>query len=132
MLQHISEKIQKQFILAEITKKHNILLIVDNTFLSPYFQNPLNLGADIVVHSGTKYLGGHNDTLAGFLVTNREDISERFRFLIKTTGAGLAPFDCFLIQRGYRKESCLSRIQRTSGIRDYEKAGKRIWCNAYI
>ena len=68
--------------LAEITKKHNILLIVDNTFLSPYFQNPLDLGADIVVHSGTKYLGGHNDTLAGFLVTNREDISERFRFLI--------------------------------------------------
>lgn len=144
--------------LAEITKKHNILLIVDNTFLSPYFQNPLDLGADIVVHSGTKYLGGHNDTLAGFLVTNREDISERFRFLIKTTGAGLAPFDCFLIQRGiktlgvrmdraqenaieiakwlkeqdYRKESCLSRIQRTSGIRDHEKAGKRIWCNAYI
>ena len=88
--------------LSEITKKHNILLIVDNTFLSPYFQNPLNLGADIVVHSGTKYLGGHNDTLAGFLVTNREDISERFRFLIKTTGAGLAPFDCFLIQRGIK------------------------------
>ena len=89
-------------VLAEITKKHSILLIVDNTFLSPYFQNPLNLGADIVVHSGTKYLGGHNDTLAGFLVTNREDISERFRFLIKTTGAGLAPFDCFLIQRGIK------------------------------
>ena len=88
--------------LAEITKKHSILLIVDNTFLSPYFQNPLNHGADIVVHSGTKYLGGHNDTLAGFLVTNREDISERFRFLIKTTGAGLAPFDCFLIQRGIK------------------------------
>ena len=88
--------------LAEITKKHNILLIVDNTFLSPYFQNPLNLGADIVVHSGTKYLGGHNDTLAGFLVTNREDISERFRFLIKTTGAGLAPFDCWLVLRGMK------------------------------
>ena len=76
--------------LAEITKKHNILLIVDNTFLSPYFQNPLDLGADIVVHSGTKYLGGHNDTLAGFLVTNREDISERFRFLIKTTGSRIS------------------------------------------
>ena len=88
--------------LAKITKKHNILLIVDNTFLSPYFQNPLELGADIVVHSGSKYLGGHNDTLAGFLVTDREDISERLRFLIKTTGAGLAPFDCFLIQRGIK------------------------------
>lgn len=88
--------------LAEITKKHNILLIVDNTFLSPYFQNPLELGADIVVHSGTKFLCGHNDTLAGFLVTNREDISEKLRFLIKTTGSGLAPFDSWLILRGIK------------------------------
>lgn len=88
--------------LVKITKKHQILLIVDNTFLSPYFQNPLDLGADLVVHSGSKYLGGHNDTLAGFLVTGRVDISERLRFLIKTTGAGLAPFDCFLIQRGIK------------------------------
>jgi cystathionine gamma-synthase len=55
-----------------------------------------------VIHSGTKYLGGHNDTLAGFLVTNREDISERLRFYIKTTGAGLAPFDCWLIMRGIK------------------------------
>ena len=88
--------------LAEIAKRHNLLLIVDNTFLSPYFQNPLELGADIVVHSGTKFLGGHNDTLAGFLVTNREDISEKLRFLIKTTGSGLAPFDSWLILRGIK------------------------------
>lgn len=88
--------------LAQIAKKYGLLLIVDNTFLSPYFQNPLDLGADIVVHSGTKFLGGHNDTLAGFLITNREDISERFRFLIKTTGAGLAPFDSWLILRGIK------------------------------
>lgn len=88
--------------LAETARRHNLLLIVDNTFLSPYFQNPLELGADIVVHSGTKYLGGHNDTLAGFLVTDREDISEKFRFLIKTTGAGLAPFDSWLILRGIK------------------------------
>ncbi len=87
---------------SEITRQHGLLLIVDNTFLSPYFQNPLALGADIVVHSGTKYLGGHNDTLAGFLVTDREDISEKFRFLIKTTGAGLAPFDSWLILRGIK------------------------------
>ena len=88
--------------MAEIAKRHDLLLIVDNTFLSPYFQNPLDLGADIVVHSGTKYLGGHNDTLAGFLVTNREVISEKFRFLIKTVGSGLAPFDSWLILRGIK------------------------------
>ncbi|MBQ8515447.1 MAG: PLP-dependent transferase [Ruminococcus sp.] len=88
--------------LSEIAKRHRLLLIVDNTFLSPYLQNPLDLGADIVVHSGTKYLGGHNDTLAGFLVTNREDIREKFAFLIKTTGAGLAPFDSWLILRGIK------------------------------
>lgn len=87
---------------SEIAKKHGLLLIVDNTFMSPYFQNPLDLGADIVVHSGTKYLGGHNDTLAGFLVTNRTDIAEKFAFLIKTTGAGLAPFDSWLILRGIK------------------------------
>ncbi len=87
---------------ARIAKRHWILLIVDNTFLSPYFQNPLELGADIVVHSGTKYLGGHNDTLAGFLVTNRKDVEERLRFLAKTTGAGLAPFDSWLILRGLK------------------------------
>lgn len=89
-------------LLAKIAGEHNLLLIVDNTFLSPYFQNPLDLGADIVVHSGTKYLGGHNDTLAGFLVTSREDISEQLRFNIKTTGAGLAPFDSWLILRGIK------------------------------
>ena len=88
--------------LSKKAKKHELLLIVDNTFLSPYFQNPLKLGADVVVHSGTKYLGGHNDTLAGFLVTGREDISEKLRFLIKTTGAGLAPFDSWLILRGIK------------------------------
>ncbi len=88
--------------LSEITKEKGILLIIDNTFLSPYFQNPLDLGADIVVHSGTKYLGGHNDTLAGFLVTSDEGVSEKLRFIIKTTGAGLAPFDSWLILRGIK------------------------------
>ena len=88
--------------LAEITRRHGILLIVDNTFLSPYFQNPLKLGADVVIHSGTKYLAGHNDTLAGFIVTNRTDIQEKLRFLIKTTGACLAPFDCWLVLRGIK------------------------------
>lgn len=88
--------------MSTIAKANGLLLIVDNTFLTPYFQNPLDLGADVVIHSGTKYLGGHNDTLAGFLVTAREDISEQLRFLIKTTGAGLAPFDSWLIMRGIK------------------------------
>ncbi|MBR5934058.1 MAG: PLP-dependent transferase [Treponema sp.] len=87
---------------AELAKNHNLLLIVDNTFMSPYFQNPLALGADIVVHSGTKYLAGHNDTLAGFIITNRTDVQEKLRFLIKTTGAGLAPFDSWLVLRGIK------------------------------
>ena len=88
--------------LSEIAKKHQLLLIVDNTFLSPYFQNPLSLGADIVVHSGTKFLGGHNDTLAGFIISNHPTVCERLRFLIKTVGSGLAPFDCWLIERGIK------------------------------
>ncbi len=87
---------------AKIAKRHGLLLIVDNTFMSPYFQNPLSLGADIVIHSGTKYLAGHNDTLAGFIVTNRADIQEKLRFLIKTTGAGLSPFDSWLTLRGIK------------------------------
>ncbi len=69
---------------AKIAREHNLLLIVDNTFLTPYFQNPLDLGADIVIHSGTKYLCGHNDTLAGFLVVADQTLSEKLRFLYKT------------------------------------------------
>ena len=88
--------------MADIAKRHDVLLIVDNTFLSPYFQNPLELGADIVVHSGTKFLGGHNDTLAGFIITSRDDLSEKLRFIIKTVGSGLAPFDSWLILRGIK------------------------------
>lgn len=87
---------------AKIAKRHRLLLIVDNTFMSPYFQNPLALGADIVIHSGTKFLSGHNDTLAGFIVTNNQEVQQKLRFLIKTTGAGLAPFDSWLILRGIK------------------------------
>ena len=87
---------------AALTKPRGIFLIVDNTFLTPYFQQPLALGADIVTHSGTKYLGGHNDTLAGFLVVNDASLSERLRFLYKTVGPCLSPFDSFLITRGIK------------------------------
>ena len=88
--------------IVEIAKKYNILVIVDNTFLSPYFQRPLELGADIVIHSGTKYIGGHNDTLSGFVVTNSIELGEKITFISKTIGAVLSPFDSFLIERGIK------------------------------
>ena len=114
--------------LAEFTKSRNLMLIVDNTFLSPYFQNPLELGADVVVHSGTKYLGGHNDTIAGFLVTNKEIISERLRFVIKTTGAGLSPFDSWLILRGIKTLALrMERAQENAlALGDWLKEQKRV------
>ena len=87
---------------AAIAHRYNLLLIVDNTFMSPYFQNPLDLGADIVIHSGTKFLAGHNDTLSGFIITKNPQINEKLRFLIKTTGSGLAPFDSWLVLRGIK------------------------------
>ncbi len=88
--------------MADIAHRHGLLLIVDNTFLSPYFQNPIALGADIVIHSGTKFLGGHNDTLAGFAVAASKEISDKLRLIIKTIGSGLAPFDGWLILRGIK------------------------------
>lgn len=87
---------------AAIARSHGILTIVDNTFLTPYFQNPILLGADIVLHSGTKYLSGHNDTLAGFAVTATPELSEKLRFIYKTTGACLSPFDSWLLIRGIK------------------------------
>lgn len=113
---------------ARLAKKHGLLLIVDNTFMSPYFQNPLALGADIVIHSGTKYLAGHNDTLAGFIVTNKADIQEKLRFLIKTTGAGLAPFDSWLVLRGIKTLSIrMEKAQENAAkIADWLKKQKSV------
>jgi cystathionine gamma-synthase len=87
---------------SEVARRQRALLIVDNTFLTPYFQTPILLGADLVVHSGTKYLCGHNDTLAGFLVTANQELSEKLRFIYKTTGACLSPFDSWLLIRGIK------------------------------
>ena len=87
---------------SRIAKKHNVLLVVDNTFLTPYLQNPLVLGADIVIHSGTKYLGGHNDTLAGFIITKDKELDARFKFLLNTIGSSISPFDSWLIDRGIK------------------------------
>ena len=87
---------------AEIAKEHGLLLIVDNTFLSPYLQNPIELGADIVLHSGSKFLSGHNDTISGFLSCASRDLADRVRLIAKTTGGVLAPFDCWLVLRGLK------------------------------
>ncbi len=95
---------------ADIAHNAGALLIVDNTFLSPYLQNPLELGADIVIHSGTKYLSGHNDTLAGFVVVNDDELSRQLREIYKTIGATLAPFDCWLVLRGM--ETLAVRLDR--------------------
>lgn len=89
-------------VVAQIAHKNGCLLFVDNTFLTPYFQRPLTLGADVVIHSGTKYLGGHNDTLAGFLVTKNEELAQKLVVIYKTTGACLAPMDSWLILRGIK------------------------------
>jgi len=88
--------------IAEIAHGAGALLSVDNTFLSPYFQQPLSLGADIVVHSTTKYLNGHSDSVGGVLVTSREEDAEWFRFVLKSAGPILSPFDSFLVMRGIK------------------------------
>ncbi|MDR1444346.1 MAG: PLP-dependent aspartate aminotransferase family protein [Treponema sp.] len=87
---------------AELIHKKGGILAVDNTFLSPYFQNPLALGADLALHSGTKYLAGHNDTLSGFLVHSRDDLEEPLRNIQKSEGASLGPFDSWLTLRGIK------------------------------
>jgi len=88
--------------MAKIAQAHNLKLIVDNTFLTPYFMRPLALGADIVTHSGTKFLSGHNDTLAGFLVFKHVEDEEKLRYIAKTIGACLSPFDSWLLIRGLK------------------------------
>jgi cystathionine gamma-lyase/cystathionine beta-lyase/cystathionine gamma-lyase/homocysteine desulfhydrase len=88
--------------IAEITKTRGVLLVVDNTFLSPFFQKPLQLGADIVVHSTTKYLNGHSDGVGGIAVMNREEEAARLKFIQNAAGAILGPFDSWLVLRGVK------------------------------
>ena len=113
---------------AGIAKAHGLLLAVDNTFLSPYLQNPLELGADIVIHSGTKFLSGHNDSIAGFLITSSEEIGDELAFNLKTTGAMLSPFDSWLLLRGIKTLSVrMDRAQEnTQKIVEYLQASPYI------
>jgi cystathionine gamma-synthase len=89
-------------VLAQFAHARGALLVVDNTFATPYLQRPLALGADVVVHSTTKYLGGHSDVVGGFVATSHEGLAERIAFLQNATGAVPGPFDCFLVQRGIK------------------------------
>lgn len=91
-------------------KKAGCLMFVDNTFLSPYFQNPLALGADVVVHSTTKFINGHSDVIGGIVLTNNDELAERFRFLQNSVGGVPAPFDCWLTLRGVK--TLALRMQR--------------------
>lgn len=87
---------------SEIAHRHGKLLIVDNTFLTPYLQRPITLGADIVIHSGTKYLGGHSDTISGLVVVNEKELADRLYYLQNAIGGVLAPWDSFLVIRGIK------------------------------
>ncbi|HLE45849.1 MAG TPA: PLP-dependent aspartate aminotransferase family protein, partial [Thermoplasmata archaeon] len=87
---------------AVLAKAHEALSVCDNTFASPYLQQPLALGVDLVVHSMTKYLGGHADVLGGAIVTRRDDLHERLRFAQNALGAVPSPFDCWLVLRGVK------------------------------
>ena len=88
--------------IAEISHRHQLLVIVDNTFMTPYLQKPLELGADIVVHSATKYLGGHSDVVAGLAVVSTKELAEKLAFIQNSTGGVLPPFDSFLLIRGIK------------------------------
>ncbi len=87
---------------SEIAHRHNLLVVVDNTFLSPYFQNPVVLGADIVVHSVTKYIAGHSDVIGGAIMLNNKEIYDRLKFCQNALGSVPSPFDCYLVLRGLK------------------------------
>ncbi len=118
---------------AAITQPQNILLAVDNTFASPYLQNPLDLGADIVMHSATKYLGGHSDVIHGCLMMNDADLREKLYFIQKSCGAVPGPMDCFLILRGIKtlgvrmKAHCENGAKIAHWLRSHPKVAKVYW-----
>lgn len=119
--------------IAAISKAANSLLCVDNTFASPYLQNPLGLGADIVMHSATKYLSGHSDVIQGALMMNDKELREKLYFIQKSCGAVPGPMDCFLILRGIKtlhvrmKQHCENGEKIAHWLRNHAKVGKVYW-----
>jgi cystathionine beta-lyase/cystathionine gamma-synthase len=119
---------------AAISKKAGAWLCVDNTFASPYLQNPLDLGADIVMHSATKYLGGHSDVIQGCLVMNDADLREKLYFIQKSCGAVPGPMDCFLVLRGIKtlhvrmQRHCENGEKMANFLRNHPKVQQVYWC----
>jgi cystathionine beta-lyase/cystathionine gamma-synthase len=119
--------------IARISKAANALLCVDNTFASPYLQNPLDLGADIVMHSATKYLGGHSDVIQGALMMNSAELREKLYFIQKSCGAVPGPMDCFLVLRGIKtlhvrmKQHCENGEKIAQWLRNHSKVAKVYW-----
>lgn len=118
---------------AAITKSKDILLAVDNTFASPYLQNPVDLGADIIMHSVTKYLGGHSDVIQGCLMMNSPELKDKLYFIQKSCGAVPGPMDCFLVLRGIKtlhvrmKAHCENGAKIAHWLRTHPKIGKVYW-----
>ena len=119
---------------AAVAKTVNALLCVDNTFASPYLQNPLDLGADIVMHSATKYIGGHSDVIQGCLVMNDAALREQLYFIQKSCGAVPGPMDCFLVLRGIKtlhirmQRHCENGAKIAHFLRKHPKVGRVYWC----
>jgi cystathionine beta-lyase/cystathionine gamma-synthase len=120
--------------IADISKKAGTILCVDNTFASPYLQNPLDLGADIVMHSSTKYLGGHSDVIQGALIMNDQSLKDQLYFIQKSCGAVPGPFDCFLVLRGIKTLHVRMKAHCENGkivahyLRNHPKVDKVFWC----
>lgn len=119
---------------SAIAKEKGILLAVDNTFASPYLQNPLDLGADIVVHSATKYLGGHSDVVHGAVIVKDDELAQQLAFIQNSCGAVPGPQDCFLVLRGIKtlhvrmQRHCENGEAVARFLRDHSKVGNVYWC----
>lgn len=118
---------------SQLAKKHNLLLVVDNTFASPYLQNPLTLGADIVVHSATKYLGGHSDVVHGAVIVNDDGLHEQIKFIQNSCGAVPGPHDCWLVLRGIKtlhvrmQRHCENGAKVAHWLRNHPKVARVYW-----
>ncbi len=120
-------------VLVKVAHKKGIIVCVDNTFSSPYLQNPIDYGADMVLHSATKYIGGHSDVIHGCVLTNNKDIADELRFIQNAAGAVPGPMDCFLILRGVKtlhlrvQRSCENAEQIAHFLRNHDKVSKVFW-----